>query len=92
MGSSTADVTNGNVAGSVLAFFLFNAVVIAMVHPVRVEGQVYAFYLPVFLLTVLLGTLFMARQRAGPRLKRLHQRSKGSLRRSSEATLPQQGF
>jgi cation:H+ antiporter len=50
------EISVGNVAGSILAFFLCNAGLIALIHPVRVEPSVIRFYLPVCLLTVAFAT------------------------------------
>ena len=47
------DVSFGNVVGSVLAFFLFNAGIIALARPVSVSTTVLTFYLPVTLVTIL---------------------------------------
>lgn len=54
------DISFGNVVGSILAFFLCNAGIIALVQPVPVEGVVLKFYLPLALLTtaVILGFMF----------------------------------
>ena len=41
-----AEVVYGNVAGSILAFFLFNAGVIALVNPLEVGTSTLQFYLP----------------------------------------------
>lgn len=57
------DVSYGNVLGSALAFFCFNAGVIALVRPVPVAAITRQFYLPVCLGTVLLITLLMAGER-----------------------------
>jgi len=46
------DITFGNVLGSVLAFFLFNAGVIALVRPLPISAPVLQFYLPVAATTV----------------------------------------
>jgi cation:H+ antiporter len=46
------EISFGNVTGSVLAFFLCNAGLIALLHPVPVEREVLHFYLPLCLLTV----------------------------------------
>jgi len=46
------DITVGNVAGSILAFFLCNAGLIALLHPVRIDPSVIRFFLPVLWLTV----------------------------------------
>ncbi len=40
------DISFGNVLGSILAFFLCNAGIIALVRPIPVERAVLAFYLP----------------------------------------------
>lgn len=58
-----SDITFGNVAGSVLAFFLFNAGIIALIRPVSVEPMVQRFYFPMCLLTVLLISAFMLTRR-----------------------------
>lgn len=57
------DVSFGNVVGSALAFFCFNAGVIALVRPVPVEAVTRHFYLPVCGGTVLLIAALMARRR-----------------------------
>jgi cation:H+ antiporter len=54
------EITYGNVAGSVLAFFLFNAGIIALVNPLPMTPRVLEFYLPLALATVLFISLFMA--------------------------------
>lgn len=56
------EISFGNVAGSILAFFLCNAGIIAMVQPVPVSGQVLKFYLPLCLLTIIVVSLFMLRK------------------------------
>ena len=53
------EISYGNVSGSILAFFLFNAGVIALVEPVAVSDQVLRFYLPVCFLTLLVVTVLM---------------------------------
>jgi cation:H+ antiporter len=50
------EITVGNVAGSILAFFLCNAGLIALIRPVSVDASVIRFYLPVCLLTVAFAT------------------------------------
>jgi cation:H+ antiporter len=54
------EITVGNVAGSILAFFLCNAGVIALVRPVAIDPSVIRFYLPVCLLTVAFATACLA--------------------------------
>jgi cation:H+ antiporter len=54
------EITVGNVAGSILAFFLCNAGLIALIHPVRVDPSVIRFYLPVCLLTVAFAAACLA--------------------------------
>jgi cation:H+ antiporter len=56
------EISFGNVVGSILAFFLCNAGIIAMVQPVPVSEQVLRFYLPLCLLTIVVVSLFMLRQ------------------------------
>jgi cation:H+ antiporter len=46
------EISVGNVVGSVLAFFLFNAGVMASIRPIPVDGVVLRFYLPLCLVTV----------------------------------------
>lgn len=58
-----AEISFGNVAGSILAFFLFNAGIMALVSPIVVSNQVLNFYLPVCLLTVAVVSLFMLTRR-----------------------------
>ena len=53
------DISFGNVVGSALAFFGFNAGVIALVRPVPVDPITQHFYLPVCVGTVLLVALLM---------------------------------
>jgi cation:H+ antiporter len=57
------EISYGNVAGSILAFFLFNAGIISLVHPVPVSDRVLLFYLPLCTLTVIVVSLFMLRKR-----------------------------
>lgn len=59
------EISYGNVVGSVLAFFLFNAGLIALVNPVEVDDDVLAFYLPMCLAVVVAISLFLARGRVG---------------------------
>jgi Ca2+/Na+ antiporter len=57
------DISYGNVVGSALAFFGFNAGVIALVRPVPVDPVTLRFYLPVCVGAVLLIALLMWRRR-----------------------------
>ncbi len=57
------DISYGNVVGSTLAFFCFNAGIIALVRPVPVGQMTRFFYLPTCAGTVVLIALLMARQR-----------------------------
>jgi cation:H+ antiporter len=61
------DISFGNVLGSILAFFLCNAGIIALVQPVPVDRAVLTFYLPVAFITVAVLTGFMLTKRM-PRL------------------------
>jgi cation:H+ antiporter len=57
------EISFGNVVGSILAFFLFNGGIIALVHPLEVEAQVLRFYLPFcFGTVVVLSLLMMTKQ------------------------------
>lgn len=53
------EISFGNVAGSILAFFLFNAGIIALVRPVAVNAQVLTFYLPLAFVTTVVVSGFM---------------------------------
>lgn len=53
------EIVFGNVVGSVLAFFLCNAGVIALVRPVPISSEVFNFYLPIALGAVLFIALLM---------------------------------
>lgn len=57
------EISYGNVSGSVLAFFLLNAGVIALVRPVPVSETVLWFHIPLAILTVVTLSLFMLRRR-----------------------------
>jgi cation:H+ antiporter len=53
------EISFGNVVGSVLAMFLFNAGIISLVNPVPMSDQILRFYLPYTLSTVILMSLIM---------------------------------
>ena len=57
------EISFGNVVGSILAFFFFNAGIISLVRPVPVSGQVLRFYLPLCLIVVIVVSLFMMRKK-----------------------------
>jgi cation:H+ antiporter len=57
------EISFGNVTGSILAFFLMNAGIIALVRPIAVDSQTLRFYLPVCLGTVVTISLFMMTKR-----------------------------
>jgi len=61
------DISFGNVLGSILAFFLCNAGIIALVQPVPVGRAVLMFYLPLAFITIAVLTGFMLTKRV-PRL------------------------
>lgn len=56
-----SDISFGNVAGSVLAFFLFNAGIIAIIRPLPVSQEVLQFHLPLSIFTVVLLSFFVWR-------------------------------
>lgn len=47
------EISFGNVAGSVLSFFLFNAGIIALIRPLSIDTATIRFYLPVAAATVI---------------------------------------
>jgi cation:H+ antiporter len=53
------EISLGNVIGSIMAFFLFNAGIIALLAPVPVPAQVLWFYLPVCFGTVVIISAFL---------------------------------
>ncbi len=57
------EISFGNVVGSILAFFLFNAGIIALVRPISVGPQTLTFYLPVTFATVVTLCALMLRRR-----------------------------
>lgn len=61
------EITLGNVVGSVLAFFLMNAGVIALVRPVPVAREVLVFHLPVALATTVVVSALLLTGRIGRR-------------------------
>lgn len=56
------DISFGNVLGSILAFFLCNAGIIALVRPVPVDRAVLTFYLPVAVMTTAVVSSLMLKQ------------------------------
>ena len=58
-----AEISFGNVMGSILAFFLFNAGIIALVQAVPVSDRVLRFHWPLCLVTVLVLSISMLRKR-----------------------------
>ena len=57
------DINFGNVVGSILAFFLCNAGIIALVRPVLVDRAVLTFYLPLAFITTAIACGFMLMKR-----------------------------
>lgn len=56
------DITYGNVAGSILAFFLCNAGIMALIQPLQVDDDILRFHIPICILTVLYITYRMYRK------------------------------
>jgi cation:H+ antiporter len=57
------DISFGNVLGSILAFFLCNAGIIALVRPLPVDRAVLTFYLPLaFLTTVMVSGVMLTKR------------------------------
>ncbi len=61
------DITLGNVVGSVMAFFLFNAGIIALVRPVEVAPKTLWLYLPLSIFTILFISLLLLMANKIPR-------------------------
>lgn len=57
------EISFGNVAGSILAFFLFNGGIVALVHPLEVDAQTLRFYLPFCFGTVVVVSSLMMTKR-----------------------------
>jgi cation:H+ antiporter len=57
------EISIGNVIGSIMAFFLFNAGIIALVAAVRVDDQVLRFFLPLCFGTVVVISAFLMTRR-----------------------------
>jgi cation:H+ antiporter len=57
------DISFGNVLGSILAFFLCNAGIIALVQPLPVDRAVLTFYLPLAFVTTATVSAFMLTKR-----------------------------
>jgi cation:H+ antiporter len=58
-----SEISVGNILGTVLFFVLFNAGLIAMIHPLAVEPSVLRFYWPAMMLALALITVFLWRGR-----------------------------
>lgn len=57
------EISFGNVTGSVLAFFLFNAGIIALIRPLQVDAATARFYLPMAVATVgLISAILLTRR------------------------------
>lgn len=54
------EISYGNVIGSILAFFLFNAGIIALVKPIMVDSETLKYYLPICLVTTIIVSIFMS--------------------------------
>lgn len=57
------EISFGNVVGSILAIVLFNAGLIALVHPLEVPPYLLSFYLPYGFGTVLVVALLVLRKK-----------------------------
>ncbi|MGK7370088.1 MAG: sodium:calcium antiporter [Candidatus Halalkalibacterium sp. M3_1C_030] len=57
------DISYGNVSGSILAFFLFNAGIIALINPIPIPTEVLYFHLPICGLTVVFIAMCMLAKR-----------------------------
>ncbi len=57
-----ADISYGNVVGSIFHFFLLNAGIIALVNPIQISSIVLTIYFPIILITVVFISLVMMRK------------------------------
>jgi len=57
-----ADISYGNVVGSIFHFFLLNAGIIALLNPIQISSVVLRFYFPIVLITVMFISLLMMRK------------------------------
>jgi len=57
-----ADISYGNVAGSIFHFFLLNAGIIALVNPIQISPVVLTFYFPIVLATIIFTSLVMIKK------------------------------
>lgn len=57
-----AEISYGNVAGSILAFFLFNAGIIALIKPIEISPIILKFYLPLCLITTIIISALLLRK------------------------------
>ncbi len=55
-----ADISYGNMLGSIFHFLLLNAGIIALVNPIQISPIVLTFYFPVVLVTIMFTSLIMA--------------------------------
>jgi cation:H+ antiporter len=59
------EISMGNILGTVLFFVLFNAGIIALISPLRVETSVIAFHFPAMMLLLAATSVFMLKGRIG---------------------------
>jgi len=57
------EISMGNILGTVLFFVLFNAGLIALISPLRIESSVIAFHFPAMMLVLAVTSIFMLRGR-----------------------------
>lgn len=57
-----ADISYGNVVGSIFHFFLLNAGIIALVNPIQIDSIVLTFYFPIVLVTIIFTSLVMMKK------------------------------
>lgn len=59
------DISYGNVSGSILAFFLFNAGIISLIRPVPISEEILFFHLPMCAVTVAFISFCMLTKKIG---------------------------
>lgn len=57
-----ADISYGNITGSIIHFLLLNAGLIALINPIQISSIVLTFYFPVVLITILFTSLVMLKK------------------------------
>lgn len=60
-----AEISVGNIIGTVMFFVLFNAGVIALIHPLALDTSILGFYWPTLMIALGLMSVLLWRERIG---------------------------